>query len=142
MIKHLTWILKLRSNWSNWKRNKKRRANLKYLTLSDIGESKSVLFRIAQEESYPEKYALLHKVKCLPKNSSLIPLNPILQGNLICVGERANSEKIQYACKNQVIISKLHPISKLVIKDCHEKCARIGREHTLALIRRKIWIPS
>ena len=126
----------------HWKRNKKHRANLKYLTLSDIEESKLVLFRIAQIESYPEEYTLLSKGKCLPKNSSLIPLNPILQGNLICVGGRANSEKIEYACKNQVIINKSHPISKLIIKDCHEKGAYIGREHTLALLRRKCLIPS
>ena len=44
-------------------------------------------------------------------------------------------------CKNQVIINKSHPISKLIIKDCHEQGAHIGREHTLTLIRRKIWIP-
>ena len=61
MIKHLAWILKLKSNWLNWKRNKKtqskfevfkkHRANLKYLTLSGIEESKLVIFRIAQIES-------------------------------------------------------------------------------------------
>ena len=97
MIKHLAWILKLKSNWLNWERNKKHGVNLKYLTLSDIEKSKFVLFRIAQIESYPQEYTLLIKGKCLPKNSSLIPLNPILQDNLICVGGRVNSEKTEYA---------------------------------------------
>ena len=55
MIKHLAWILKLKSNWLNWKRKKKHIANIKYITLSDIEESKLVLFRIAQIESYPER---------------------------------------------------------------------------------------
>ena len=142
MIKHLAWILKLKSNWQNWKRNKKHRAHSKYLTLSDIEESKLVLFRTAQIESYPDEYTLLSKGKCLTRNSSLISLNPILQGNLICRGGRANSEKIEYPCKNQFIINKSLPILKLIIKDSHEKGAHIGREHTLALIRRKIWIPS
>ena len=100
-----------------------------------------MLFRIATIESYPEEYTLLSKGKCLSKNSSLIPQNPFLQGNLICIGGRANSEKIEYTCKNQVI-NKSHPILKLMIKDCHEKCVLIGREHTLGLIRHKIWIPS
>ena len=59
---------------------------------------------------------------------------------MICVGGKANSEKIEYACENQVIINKSHPISKLIIKDCQG--AHIGREHTLALLRHKIWIPS
>ena len=96
--------MKLKSNWLNWKRNEKHGANLKYLTLLDIEESKLVLFRIAQIESYPEEYTLLSKGKRLSKNSSLIPRNPFLQGNLICIGGRANSEKIEYACKNQVIL--------------------------------------
>ena len=38
--------------------------------------------------------------------------------------------------------TRSHPIAKLIIKDCHEKGAHIEREYTLALIRRKIWIPS
>ena len=65
--------MKLKSNWLNWKRNKKHGANLKYLTLLDIEESKLVLFRIAQIESYPEEYTLLSKGKRLSRNSSLIP---------------------------------------------------------------------
>ena len=93
MIKYLAWILKLKSNWLNRKRNKTHRANLRYLTLSDIEESKLVLFKIVQIESYPQEYTLLSKGKCLPKNSSLIPLNLIQQNNLMCVGGKASSGK-------------------------------------------------
>ena len=67
MIKHLAWTLKLKSNWLNWNRNKMYRANLKYITLSDIEGSKLVLFRIAQIEPYPEEHTLLSKGKCLPQ---------------------------------------------------------------------------
>ena len=142
MIKHLAWVLKLKSNWLNLKRNKKQRANLKYLTLSESEKNKLGIFRIAEIESYPQEYTLLSKEKCLPKNNSIISLNPIRQGNLICAGGRVSSEKTKYASKNQVIINKSHLIAKLIIKDCHEKGAHIRREHTLALMRRKIWIPS
>ena len=53
-----------------------------------------MLLRIAQTESYLEEYDLLSKGKYLPKNCSLILPNPIRQGNLICVGGTASSEKI------------------------------------------------
>ena len=89
-----------------------------------------MLFGIAQIKSYPEEYSLLSKGKFLPKNCSLIPLNPTLQGTVIYVGGRSNTENTKYACKNHVIINKSHPISKLIIKDCHEKGAHMGREHT------------
>ena len=39
------------------------RANLKYITLPDIEESKLVLFRIVQIEPYPEEHTLLSKGK-------------------------------------------------------------------------------
>ena len=39
-VKHLAWILKLKSNWQNWERNKKHKANLKYVTISEIEEKK------------------------------------------------------------------------------------------------------
>ena len=89
-----------------------------------------MLFRVAQIESYPEEHSLLSKGKYLPKNSSLILIKTTLQDNLICVGVRSNSENTEYACENQVIINKSRPISKLIIKDCDEKGAHIGREHT------------
>ena len=96
----MTFILRLGSKWLNRKKNKKYRANLKYLNLSDIEERKLVLFRTAPVESYPQEYTLLSKGKCLPKNSSINHLNLILQDNLICVRRRANSETMEYACKN------------------------------------------
>ena len=99
------------------------------------------MFRIVQIESYPQEYTLLSKEKCLPKNNSIIPLNPIPQYNLIYAGGRVSSEKTKYECKNQVIINKSYPIAKLIRKDCHEKGAHIRREHNLALMRRKIWMP-
>ena len=88
-----------------------------------------MLFRIAQIESYPQEYTSLSKGECLPKNNSLIPLNPILQDNLICIGASNNSEKTEYAYKNEVIINKSHPILNLIIKDCHERCTHWKRTH-------------
>ena len=43
---------------------------------------------------------------------------------------------------NRIIILKSHPIAKLLVKECHEKNFHIGREHTLATVRKKIWIPA
>ena len=37
---------------------------------------------------------------------------------------------------------QIPPIAKLLVKECHEKNFHIGREHTLATIRKKIWIPD
>ena len=43
---------------------------------------------------------------------------------------------------NQIIIHKFHPTTKLTVKEYHKKNFHISRKHTLATIRKKIWIPA
>ena len=136
MIKYLA-DFEVKIKLAELEKNKTHRDNLQFLTLSEILK-KLLIFRTAQIESYPQQYTLLSKEKCLSKNRSLILLNPIRQDNFICVGRRIISCKTKHACKYQVIIDKSYPITKLIKKFCHETGARLGREHTLALIRRKM----
>ena len=42
--------------------------------------------------------------------------------------------------KNQIILSKDHYLSCLLIKEIHEQNARVGREHTLSLLQKHFWI--
>ena len=50
--------------------------------------------------------------------------------------------KIQPDGKHQVILSRHHHLSKLIISDIHYKNAHIRREHALYLLRNKYWIPA
>ena len=60
---------------------------------------------------------------------------------MTCVGGRINQPDLPNSNK-QIIIYKSQPIAKLLVKECHEKNFHIGREHILATIRKKIWIPA
>ena len=44
--------------------------------------------------------------------------------------------------KNQMIVSKSHHFSSLIIMDTHQHNFHIGREQTLCLLRNIYWIPS
>ena len=44
--------------------------------------------------------------------------------------------------KNQMIVSKSHHLSSLIIMDTHQHNFHIGREQTLYLLRNIYWIPS
>ena len=42
--------------------------------------------------------------------------------------------------KDQVLLSKHHHLSKVIISNIRDKNAHIGREHTLCFMRNKFWI--
>ena len=69
-------------------------------------------------------------------NKSLLTLTPTVKNDLICVGGRINRPDLPNS-NNQIIICKSHPTAKLLVNECHEKNVHIGREHTLAIIRKK-----
>ena len=100
-----------------------------------------MLLRISQSESYLNDYNLLTTGQSSPQTSSLLTLTPTVKNDLIGVRGRINQPDLPNF-NNQIIIWKSHPIAKLLVKECYKKDFHIGREHTLATICKKIWIPA
>lgn len=113
----------------------------KILSADDVVEASSALCRQAQIESFEEDYIALQSNKVLPRNSSLLRLQPVYVDGVIRVGGRLNKAPILFEAKHQVILPPVHPISKLLIQDVHERHLHVGKEHTLALVRQQFWIP-
>ena len=47
LIRHLSWILKLKLNWIKWKRGIEERENFRFLTTAEINQSRVILLRKA-----------------------------------------------------------------------------------------------
>ena len=141
LVRLLAWFLKLKHNWISWKRNKPEREHFNLLAFQELENARVILLRISQSESYPNDYNLLTTGRSLPQTSSLLTLTPVVKNGLICVGGRINHPHLP-SSNNQIIICKSHPIAKLLVNECHEKNFHIGREHTLATVCKKIWIPA
>ena len=68
------------------------------------------------------------------KATKIIALNPTFNDKQsICVGRRAKVSNIFAYSNHQIIISRYHPIAKLIIK-YHEQYLRVGREQTLSSV--------
>ena len=76
----------------------------------------------------------------LSKHSKLLPLNPIVVDNLIRVGGRIGQSHLPFAQKYQILLTKEHFLSTLLVLDKHERNYHIGREQTLSLLRESVWI--
>ena len=76
-------------------------------------------------------------------HSKVIPLNPYLDtSNLIKVNGRVKSTDMLLKNSDQVILSKTHPVSKLIMSHYHKLTLHSGRKQTLASVREKFWRPA
>ena len=139
LVRHLAWLLKLKSKWIKWKRGSKEKENFKFLTTTEIGKDNSflpILLCQSQVVSLPNDYKLLSPSKPVPSASKLTSLNPVFKGNLIKVGRRIQHANIAEESKHQTILSKDHPLAQLIIKNIHKANLHTGRELTLAISRK------
>ena len=88
LVQHVTWLLKLKSNWLHWKRTHTERENFSSLTVKEMKAAKLELYCLAQMESFPVEYENLQTGKQLPNRSKIKPLRPVMDDDLIRVGGR------------------------------------------------------
>ena len=135
LIRHLSWILKLKLNWIKWKRGIEERENVRFLTTAEINQNRIILLRQAQLESFPNECNLMASSKPIPSNSKLIGLNPVFDEGLIKVGGRMRHGNTPKKSKHQIIMFKGHPLTQLINRNVHADNLNVGREHMLAIIR-------
>ena len=58
------------------------------------------------------------------------------------VGGRLKHVNVPTNSKNQIILSKDHYLSRLLIKEIHKQNAHVGKKHTLSLLRKHFWIAA
>ena len=131
--RHVAWLIKLKSNWLKWKRKQSERENFSYLSLKELNESEIYLLQRAQQDTYPEEFNKLLHNKDIDKGSKIIALNPTFNDKqLICVGGTVKVSDIFANSNHQIIISRHHPIAKLIIKHYHEQYLHMGREQSFS----------
>ncbi|CAB4028576.1 Hypothetical predicted protein [Paramuricea clavata] len=67
-------------------------------------------------------------------------LAPFLQDKIVRVGGRLNHSPLSYDENHPILLPSDHVISRLVVKDAHNRVIHAGRERTLCETRRKFWL--
>ena len=79
----------------------------------------------------------------LSKKSSLLSLNPLLDGNqFLRLGGRLENSDLPFHQQHPLILPKGHHITTRVIEDVHKKNLHASGQLLLSLIRHKFWIPD
>ena len=95
-----------------------------------------------QQESFPQEFKALSSGTSVQNSSKITSLHPIFHNVLIKVGGRIRHANIPEESKHQIILSKYHHETQLILRNIHENNLHIGREHMLAISRQHYWIPS
>ena len=114
--------------------------NRNKITVKDIEQAEFEIFKEAQLECFPAEFRTLKKDMSLSKHSKLLPLNPIVVDNLIRVGGRIGQSHLPFEQKHQILLTKEHFLSTLLVLDKHERDCYIGWEQTLSLLQESVRI--
>ena len=110
------------------------------ITVKDIEQAEFEIFKEAQLECFQVEFRSLKKDVSLSKHSELLLLNPVVVDNLIRFGGRIGQSHLPFEQKYQILLTKEHFLSTLLVLDKHERNYHIGREQTLSLLRESVWI--
>jgi hypothetical protein len=97
----------------------------------------------AQRESYFQEMVDLCMGKAVSKRSSLKTLNTFLDGKqLLRVGGRFERSDFDLSQQHPLILPPKHYITKLIVKDAHEKHSHASGQLLLSIVRQIYWIPD
>ena len=142
LTRHVAWIIKLKTNWIKRKRGALIRESFSFLTATELASSRTLLLQVMQQESFPQEFKALSSGISVHNSSKIACLHPIFHNSLIKVGGKIRHVNISEESNQQIILSKYHHGTQLILRHIHENNLHVGRKHTLAISRQHYWIPS
>ena len=121
-------------------------ATVSELSSAEIQCAKRYWISKAQQEVYGKSISQLRQGKPLPKNDSLLPLNPGLDKTrypavMEVRGRLQNAERVIASACNPIILPHQHPVTTLIIAEEDANCHHtFGTNYVLANIRQQFWI--
>ena len=103
--------------------------------------SKDILFRITQNESFPEDIKDIQRTQAVETRSKLVNFNPYLdqQGTLRSLS-RLQKAPFSFRIKNPQIVDAKHYIIRLYIQNIHEDEGHVGLEHMRKIPQQEQWL--
>lgn len=135
LIRSVAYCLRFIAN------TKAKTKNRSQLTSEELKTALRATIKLAQKEAFEIEIRKLQTHQGLPKGSSILTLNPFIDGNdLLRVGGRLANSDLPFDEKHPIIMPKGHKLSKLLIKEAHLKTLHGGNQATLAYLRAQYWV--
>ena len=116
------------------------------VTVTEMLRAETTILQAVQAETFEEELRTLTKeeedievtkrTKTVKTGSSLYRLDPFInEKGVICVGGRIRAADVPVEQKHPVVVPRSSHVTKLIIRDLHEKTHHAGRGTTLGEIR-------
>ncbi len=110
------------------------------VTVADLQNAEEAIIRYIQHKEYTSEIQRLQTGRTIYKSSRLRILDPVLTPNaIVACGTRTKQARNFTA---PIILPRKHYASALIVKHYHEISGHAGREHTIAEVRQRFWIPG
>lgn len=101
------------------------------------------LIHYSQKQKFPEEIKMLQQGKMhVRKDSCIFRLDPYLEDAVLRVGGRLSRSAMPEESKHPIILHKDLHIYSLVLQHFHQGVGHSGRNHVLAKLRQKYWLPK
>lgn len=114
----------------------------KGLTPENLDEAEKSIIRYEQQRYFDLELTLLREGKPIKPGSSIYKLDPIIDEGILRIGGRLSKAAMRVSLKNPMILPKDSHISKLILRDIHQRVGHSGRNHMLSQLGQRFWLPS
>ncbi|XP_052806527.1 uncharacterized protein LOC128235769 [Mya arenaria] len=113
---------------------------LEHLTASQLKQTEELWLRSCQQSTYGEE------IKNLSSNGNRLPLVRQLRlfldaTGFVHSGWRIHNAPLSENTKFPYLLPQIHPFTRLVVIDAHERLLHSGSSSTITYLRQKYWIP-
>lgn len=114
------------------------------LRADELKMAERKLCQIAQKQSFPREYSALSRNDMLDRTSSIYQLTPILdeEGVIRLSGRIDNAPTLPITTKRPIILSRNHPLTRLIVLHYHKICCHQNEDMTICEIRRTFWVSN
>lgn len=111
------------------------------LTADEMKTADTLITKCVQNDGFADEISTLSIKKSVSRSSKLISLSPFLdEEGLLRVGGRIDKSDLPYDARHQLLLPMKHPVTSLIVLDCHLKCLHGGPKLTESIVRQKYWI--
>ena len=108
------------------------------ISVLDMESAENRLLKAVQSEAFASEIAAVRENKPVPASSSCRKFVTTLIDGLLCVGGRLKNSTTN-ANKHPIILPE-HHITRLIIRDVHERNGHVGTNHTFTHLRRQFFL--
>ena len=108
-----------------------------HISSSELSRSRDAIVKVVQQSSYPEELHDIASKGCVSRSNRILKLSPMIADGILVVGGRLLHSAL--SCKRPPILPRDHPISRLIVRECHG-ASHLGTEWTLSNLRMRYWV--